>query len=164
MQTQFNLPHTIVDAPKDLIVIGRSTETTPATAAQDIPALWQRVISEGLGPNGLAGAEVHQIYAVYCDYRSDARGPYTMVLGHAVGPEVEVPPGLRRVRIPAGRYLELDLEGDPRQVVWQAWSAINDPTHPLRPRRYIADYECYPVASLRPDFAAVQLRVGLADE
>lgn len=162
MSTTFPLPHTLPTAAADLTVIGRAVRTSAATAAKDIPALWERLMREGPGPEGLPGADPSHLYAVYCDYQSDAHGPYTVVLGYAVDPEAKVPSDLRRVRIPAGRYLALQLRGDPREVVWKAWSAINDPTHPVGPRRYIADFECYPTASLGPDFSVVELRVGLA--
>jgi len=119
----------------DLVIIGLSIRTSPATAMQDIPALWKRFLDDGAG----AGP----IYAVYCDYESDSTGAYTMVLGGEASASAPVPAGRRRVRIPGGTYTLFHADGDPAEVVWKTWLHINTEWTGRDRRRYIADFEKY---------------------
>ena len=119
---------------KDLVIIGLATPTSAARAATDIPAAWQRFAAAGLPPTD------GYTYAVYCDYESDFSGRYTLVLGVAAAPTAPVPEGMRRVRMPIGEYRSIPVEGDPSQVIWQAWAKVNASD---ASRRYIADCERY---------------------
>jgi len=65
----------------DLVVVGWAIRTSAQTASADIPALWQRFSPDPTSPD---------VYAVYCDYETDARSAYTMVLGTAVDQSREV--------------------------------------------------------------------------
>jgi predicted transcriptional regulator YdeE len=125
---------------EDLVIVGPQIRTDPARAAGDIPALWQRFLRDA--PHG------GPIYAVYTDYESDHRGAYTMVLGREDGA------GERRIVIPAGPYARFTVQGDPAQVVWQAWRFINGDWPGRTERRYAADYE-------RHGGAAIEIAVGL---
>lgn len=131
------IEHTVRD--QDLVIIGLAQRTSLATAAQDIPAFWQRFLADEA--QALRRAEGQAIYAVYTDYESDDRGPYTMVLGVAVEPQAPVPAGMRRVRLPHGRYARLVVAGDPREQIGPAWQHINGAWEGRRARRFIADYE-----------------------
>lgn len=141
----------------DLTILGLALRTRPEDAAQDIPALWQRFFAEGVpGKLPALGAEV---YALYCDYEGDHRGAYTLVLGVAVAPDAELPAGMRRVRIPAGRFARFAVSGDPAQVVWQAWSHINGAWANQGERRYTVDFERY--TKLAPGDVTAEICVGL---
>lgn len=127
---------TIHTQPTDLVVHGLALRTSPATAARDIPQHWQRFMAQppiGEGP----------LYAVYCDYESDSRGAYTLVLGRAVAGDTKVPEGLRRVRVPAGACASFRAVGDPTQVIWKTWQHVNEGWPGRAQRRYIADFERY---------------------
>jgi predicted transcriptional regulator YdeE len=93
-------------------------------------------------------------YVVYCDYENDWRGAYTMVLGARCDASAAIPEGMRRVRVPSGRYESIPVQGDPAQVIWRAWMWINEEWQP--PRRYIADVERYDA----PDRAELLLGLG----
>lgn len=130
----------------DLTIIGLALRTRPETAMQDIPALWGRFYQEGLAQR-LAAVE-QNVYAVYCDYERDFRGAYTMVLGMACAADADISDGLRRVRVPAGRFATLAVSGDPAEVVWRGWSQINGEWPDKAQRRYVADFERYRRVSL----------------
>lgn len=122
---------------KDIVVIGLEVRTEPARAFTDIPALWARFARDGVPVNG------REVYAVYCDYEKDGSAPYTMVLGFAVDAATEVPKGLRRVRIPSGRYARFEVKGQPQQALGAAWGFINGAWEQKSSRRFIADAERY---------------------
>ena len=152
----------LFEIPDDLVIIGIALRTSPATAAADIPAFWQRFLQEGI-PAGLPRRnDDASVYAVYCDYESDHRGPYTMVLGVAAGATTPVPAGRRRVRVPQGRYARFVANGDPHQVVWKAWMHINEQWDRRDRRRYLADFERYPADSTSGQEIHADVVVGLA--
>jgi predicted transcriptional regulator YdeE len=113
-----------IDWLDDLVIVGVSTRTSPATAATAIPALWQRFLANPPGPRVERQASDPAVYAVYSDYQSDFRGEYTLTLGVAVEPDAQVPADLRRVRVPRGRFACIHARGDPRDVIWRTWSFI----------------------------------------
>ena len=156
------LSSTHLNATHDRFVVGLPLRTSPATAATDVPATWQRFMQEGWLQKLPQKADDSAIYAVYTDYVSDETGPYTMVLGVSVDRETQVPEGLRRVCIPAGEVASFRVEGDPAEVVWKAWAHVNGPWKERTRRRYVADFERYPLASLTPSSAVVDVTVGLS--
>jgi predicted transcriptional regulator YdeE len=146
---------------RDLTIIGCATRTRPEAAASDIPALWQRFRQEGVAAR-LQASDAF-LYALYCDYESDHRGAYTMVLGVACAADAPVPEGMRRVRVPAGRFARFPVAGNPAEVVWKAWAYINGEGAGAWgrgvERRYIADFERYAKISMTE--AEADLCVGL---
>jgi predicted transcriptional regulator YdeE len=122
----------------ELVVIGLAQRLEASVAATEIPRLWQRFQREHALPRPPGDAAT---YAVYCDYESDWRGAYTLVLGVAAAADAPVPAGMRRVAIPPGRYARFSANGDPAQVIWQTWMHIN--TVWCGARQYLADYERY---------------------
>jgi predicted transcriptional regulator YdeE len=151
------------DSPDDLIILGIALRTSADAAARDIPGFWQRFEQEGIaGRLPRRRGDDGSIYAVYCDYERDARGPYTMVLGVAIDAETEVPAGMRRVRIPAGHYARFVVTGNPAQVIWQAWMYIVGEWEHRHERRYIADYERYAPDAMAGGTVQADIVVGLS--
>jgi predicted transcriptional regulator YdeE len=151
---------TPVDLTADLVVIGLPLRTSPEGAMSDIPAHWQKFMGTNVASRISSQEDDAHVYAVYCDYDSDHRGAYTLVIGFAVAPSTPVPEGLRRVRIPAGRYASFTANGNPAEVIWQTWTHINSSSEE-RARRYIADFERYaPHGS--PTSVVCDVVVGLA--
>lgn len=146
---------------RDLVIIGLAVATSPERAAQDIPAQWQRFFTEQLSNHLPVRQDDPHLYCVYCDYQSDHRGAYTMVLGHAVEPGAAVPQGMRRVRIPTGRYAQLPFDGRPEQVINAGWSFINERWDGRPQRRYIADFERYRLDAMTPEHASGAIAIGI---
>lgn len=126
---------------KEKTIIGISTRTRPETAGQDIAALWGRFVQGAVSMHIRALDSV--IYSVYCEYETDSQGAYTTVLGCEVPPDAPLPPGMKRVVLPAGPYTCFAVQGDPRRAVWDAWTHINSVWSKTRTRRYETDFECY---------------------
>lgn len=146
---------------RDLVVVGLAVATSPGRAAQDIPAHWQRFMVEQVSARIPVRADDAGLYCVYCDYQSDHRGAYTMLLGHAVEPRALVPEGLRRVRIPAGRYAQLPFAGPSQQAIYGAWGFLNERWDGRHQRRYIADFERYEAGAMQPDHVSGQIAIGV---
>ena len=149
-----------VELSDDLVIVGTAMRTSPRTAASDIPALWQRFMQQDLARQLPRRTDDPAVYAVYCDYESDFRGPYTLVLGVAADARADVPEHMRRTRIPSGRYARFHAEGDPTQVIWQTWQHINESWDQRTERRYIADFERYAPESLAGDAVKADVVVG----
>jgi predicted transcriptional regulator YdeE len=80
------------------------------------------------------------VYCVYCEYESDHNGPYTVVIGCAVDPDVAVPEGIKKVTIDAGNFVVCEAKGELPNSVFAAWAEIwNAPLE----RRYQADFDRY---------------------
>lgn len=146
----------------DLVVIGLPLRTSPERAVTEIGPHWQRFMREGIASTIAAKAGDAHLYAVYCDYESDHRGPYTMVLGVAVEPDTVVPPGLRRVRVPVGRYASFAAKGDPAQVIWQTWTYVSSEWKERERRRFIADFERYAPGAMSASSVDADVMVGLS--
>jgi len=149
-------------AEQDLVIVGIAQRIDPAEAATSIPALWGRFMSEAVASKVTSGAlNDGNIYAVYCDYEADHQRPYTMVLGVAVSKTADVPEGMRRVRVPSGKYAAFTAKGDPSAVIWQTWTHINTEWPARNARRYIADYERYPTRAMTPSSVEADVIVGI---
>ncbi|MCP3141567.1 GyrI-like domain-containing protein [Pyxidicoccus xibeiensis] len=143
---------------EDLVILGPALRTSPEQAARDIPAFWQRFMREFLPRLPEAG----DIYAVYCDYESDFRGPYTLVLGVRAGAETPVPDGMRRVLIPRGPYARFMARGDPAQALWRTWAHVWEAWERRGERRYAADYERHARTTVGQGHMEAEVMVGLS--
>jgi len=123
-------------------VIGISVRTTNENgqAGQDIPALWQKFMGEGIIekiPNKVNGT----IYSIYTDYESDHTKPYTTILGCEVSNLDVIPEGMVATTIEAGNYATSTAKGNLEHgVVYQEWAKIwNTDLN----RKYTTDFEIY---------------------
>jgi len=131
-----------------ILIQGIEVRTSPEKASQDIPATWQRFMQGGFLQRLPLKAGSGHLYAVYCNYERDHAGPYTMVIGVPVDDVTSAIPETRTVQIPAGRYAAFHAKGDISKVIWGAWNHINTAWDGRKDRRYVADFERYPLASL----------------
>ncbi|WP_246356976.1 GyrI-like domain-containing protein [Pyxidicoccus fallax] len=143
---------------EELVIIGPALRTSPEQAGQDIPLHWQRFMREHLP----SLKDVHDVYAVYCDYERDHRGPYTMVIGTRVSADAPVPEGLRRVVIPRGEYARFMTRGDPAQAVVRTWAHVWDGWERRGERRYVADFERHAVSAMARGTTEAEVWVGLS--
>jgi predicted transcriptional regulator YdeE len=151
---------TPISLEADLVIVGLPLRTSPARATEDIPKHWQEFMGADIASQVSKKKDDGHVYAVYCDYEADWRGAYTMVLGVAVEPSSPVPPGLRRVRVPAGDYASFRANGSPTDVIWRTWMYINEEWSERGRRRYIADVERYKPGTA-PDAVEADVIVGL---
>ncbi|RVU43112.1 hypothetical protein EA187_12925 [Lujinxingia sediminis] len=138
-------------------LIGLEIRSSHATAWEDIPAFWERVMAENL----LAElGDVSTIYAVYTDYAGDWQAPYTMVLAVACDAEREVPGGMRRVQVPAQTWASATLLDVTPQAVWAGWTEVWERWEDRDRRSYEVDLEIYRFGGEVPQ---VELQIGLEE-
>lgn len=140
-------------------VIGISVRTSNQNgqAAQDIGALWEKFMSEGI-PDQIPNKIDNAIYAVYTDYEGDYTQPYTTLLGCKVASLESIPEGMTGKSFKGGNYLKFNASGDLNKgVVYAEWSKIwkldlN--------RSYTADFEVYGEKAMNPKEASVDIFIA----
>lgn len=123
---------------KSFNIVGIAVRTTNANGQSgiDIPALWDKFISEGIVdkiPNKIDNA----VYSVYTEYEGDFTKPYTTVLGCKVSSLDIIPEGMKGIVIEKGKYIKYTTKAD---QVFEEWTKIWNAD---LPRAYRADYEVY---------------------
>lgn len=145
----------ILEQADALTIIGIELRTSNAEAMHTIPPFWQRFQqSDTLSqlPHRIS-ADLYAVYTHFAHAGRDNGGLYSMVIGAAVPPKAEVPPGLVRVVAPAGRRAVFEVETGRFDKVGETWTTIWQ--HTDLPKSYIADYERYQADG------AIDISVGL---
>lgn len=127
-----------------LKVIGISVRTTNENgqAAQDIPAMWNKFMTEDV-LNKIPNKINSDIYSIYTDYESDYTKPYTTILGCQVSSFDNLPEGFVTKTIDVGNYSKFTVKGDLKQnIVYNKWVNIWNMENQLE-RDYKADFEIY---------------------
>jgi predicted transcriptional regulator YdeE len=141
-------------------VIGIAVRTTNENgqAAQDIPALWNKFMSERILdriPNKID----HSIYCIYTEYEKDYTRPYTTILGCKVENLDSIPEGMIGKTIEESTYTKYVAKGDLMQgVVFAEWTKIWNSD---LDRTYTADFEVYGERSLNPADAEVDIFIAV---
>lgn len=137
-------------------VIGIAIRTTNENnqAAQDIPALWQKFMSENIIeqiPNKIKKT----LYCIYTDYEKDHTKPYTTILGCKVSNLEQIPEGMVGQTFAAGNYEQHTTKGNIMQgIVFEAWLKIWNLDIS---RAFTADFEVYDERTQNPTDAEVDI-------
>ena len=146
--------------PINIIGIAIRTTNENGQAAIDIPALWNRFLSEQIAskiPNKLSD----DVYSVYTDYELDHTKPYTTIIGCRVSGLDEVPEGLTGKAIAEARYTTFVAKGKlSDQIVYNEWLKI---WNAGLPRTFTADFEVYGAAAQHPENAEVEIFIAVED-
>lgn len=123
-----------------IIGIAIRTSNENGQAANDIPLLWNKFMTEGIMekiPNKID----YSIYCIYTDYEKDYTKPYTTILGCRVNNLDAIPAGMIGHTIAEGAYNKRTLNGNILQgLLINEWVKIwNSPIS----RAYTADFEVY---------------------
>jgi len=141
-------------------IVGIAVRTTNEheQAMQDIPALWQKFMAEGIAgqiTNKISDA----IYCVYTDYEKDHTKPYTTILGCSVSSLENVPDGMVGKTIEKANYVKFVAKGDVHKgAVYNAWLNIWQANVQ---RAFTADFEVYDERALNPADAEVDIFVSV---
>jgi predicted transcriptional regulator YdeE len=122
--------------------IGISVRTTnePGHADKDIPALWNKFITEGIAGK-IPDKTDASIYCIYTDYEGDHTKPYTTILGCKVEHLDTIPEGMIAKTIESANYIPFTAKGNILQgAVFNEWTKIWNTD---LPRTYTADFEIY---------------------
>jgi len=147
-------------------VVGIAVRTSNAkemTPEGTIGKQWERLMKEDLLA-AISNKADGNIVALYTEYASDKDGEYTFVLGARVTKAENVPEGMVRKNVPAGRYALFTSEKGPvEKVVVEMWQKVwGTPKNALGgDRAYKTDYEIYDQRARNPADAVVDLYVGI---
>ena len=125
-------------------IAGRTSKAHPAKTS----SLWRRFREEKIATQVVERVN-DAVYALYCEYDSDYRGEYTLVLGCEVPMESlitqETPEAMVVATIPAANYALIDARGKQPDALIDAWA---DVWKSSLKRAYICDFEVHwgPVA------------------
>ncbi|HMI07088.1 MAG TPA: GyrI-like domain-containing protein [Flavobacterium sp.] len=141
-------------------VIGISVRTTNEDnqAAIDIPALWNRFISENIQAK-IPDKTDDSIYSVYTDYEKDFTKPYTTILGCKVSNLDTIPEGMIGRTFEKAVYRHFIAKGNLSQdAVYKKWEEI---WNSGMDRKYTADFEIYGEKSRDFENAEVDIFVAV---
>lgn len=141
-------------------VIGISIRTTNENnqAAQDIPELWNKFMTESVIekiPNKVENA----IYCIYSEYEKDHTKPYTTILGCRVENLSNIPAEMTGLTIEEASYNKYTVKGNILQgLVFEAWTKIWNSNID---RMFTADFEVYDERTQNPENAEVDIYIAV---
>jgi len=141
-------------------VVGISIRTTNENgqSANDIPALWNKFMSEGIMEK-IPGKIDATIYCLYTDYEKDHTKPYTTILGCKVENLDNIPHGMVGKTIGEGKYSKQLAKGNILQgMVFNEWKKIW--TSDLQ-RTFTIDFEVYGEKAQNPQNAEVDIFIAV---
>lgn len=141
-------------------VIGISVKTTNQNgqAAQDIPALWNKFMTEGIA-NQIPNKIDHTIYCIYTEYEKDHTAPYTTILGCKVTNLATVPSGMVGKFFEEAFYKKHTAKGNILQgLVYNEWLKIWSSG---LDRAFTADFEVYGPKAQNPESAEVDIFIAV---
>jgi predicted transcriptional regulator YdeE len=141
-------------------IIGISVRTTNENgqAGKDIPALWNRFISEGIAEK-IPGKTDNSVYCIYTEYEKDHTKPYTTILGCKVADLKNIPAGMVGKTIDEENYSAQTANGNLLQgVVFNEWVKIWNSN---LERIFTADFEVYGEKAQDPENAAVDIFIAV---
>lgn len=141
-------------------VIGISVKTTNQNgqAAQDIPALWNKFMTEGIA-NQIPNKIDHTIYCIYTEYEKDHTAPYTTILGCKVTNLATVPSGMVGKFFEEAFYKKHTAKGNILQgLVYNEWLKI---WNSGLDRAFTADFEVYGPKAQNPESAEVDIFIAV---
>jgi len=141
-------------------IIGISVRTTNENeqSAKDIPAIWNRLLSEEILskiPNKVS----NDIVCVYTDYEKDHTKPYTTILGAIVSNLDLVPEGMTGKTIEGINYEKFTAKGNLAEgIVINEWIKIWNSD--LK-RTFTSDFEIYGENAQNPENAEVDIFITI---
>jgi len=141
-------------------IIGIAVRTTNenSQAAKDIPALWNKFMSENILQQ-IPNKVDNTIYCMYTEYEKDHTKPYTTLLGCKVENLENIPTGMIGKTVKDGNYIKQTVKGNLMQgVIANAWVKIWNANFS---RLYTADFEVYGEKAQNPENAEVDIFIAV---
>ena len=137
-------------------IAGLAVRTTneKGRSSKDIPALWNKFMSEGI-MDKIPDKAGNDLYCIYTDYEKDHTKPYTAFIGCRVNSLEAIPEGLTGKSFAGGSYISLIAKGNLLEgMVFDEWTKIWNSDIP---RAYTADFEIYGEKAKNPEDAEVEI-------
>ncbi len=141
-------------------IIGISVRTTNENnqAAKDIPALWEKFMSQNLLDN-IPDKVDSTLYSIYTDYEKDHTRPYTTILGCKVENLDHIPEGMVGKSFDGGHYIRFTAKGNLEEgLVINEWIKIWNTD---LSRVFTADFEIYGEKAKNPSDAEVDILIAV---
>lgn len=141
-------------------VIGISVRTTNegGQSGQDIPALWNKFLSEGLAAK-IPNKTSQDLICVYTDYEKDHTRPYTTILGCIVDNFDSIPENMTGKVIDGKSYKKFTAKGNLAVgIVFNEWLKIWSSD---LERTFTADFEIYGEKAQNPENAEVDIYIAI---
>lgn len=141
-------------------IIGIDTRTSnqEGKAAQDIPALWNRFLSQNL-MDKIPSKMGTELFCIYTEYEGDHNLPYTTLLGCKVDNLDNVPEGMRGMTFTTQNLKKFTTKGNLQQgVVYNKWLEIWEEG---LDRTYSFDFEVYGEKAQNPEDAEVDIYISV---
>jgi predicted transcriptional regulator YdeE len=141
-------------------IIGITVRTTNENgkSGEDIPALWNKFMSEEI-QHKIPNTVSPDIFCIYTDYEKDHTKPYTTILGCKVQNLDFIPQGMTGKTIESADYEQLIAKGNLSEgVVYNKWLEIwNSDLN----RSFTADFEVYGEKAQNPENAAIEIFIAV---
>ena len=141
-------------------IIGISVRTTneDGQAGQDIPALWNKFMTEGIAEK-IPNKTDNSIYCIYTEYEKDHTKPYTTILGCKVENLDTIPNGMVGKTFEEANYAKHIATGNILQgMVFNEWTKIWNSD---LDRTFTADFEVYGEKAQNPENAEVDIFIAV---
>ena len=141
-------------------IIGISVRTTNENgqSGEDIPALWNKFMTEGIAekiPNKIDNA----LYCVYTEYEKDHTKPYTTILGCLVSSLDFIPAEMTGKTIEKAPYEKFTAKGNLQEnIVFNEWLKIWNSD---LDRSFTSDFEIYGEKAQNPETAEVDIFIAI---
>ncbi|NHF61397.1 AraC family transcriptional regulator [Flavobacteriaceae bacterium TP-CH-4] len=144
--------------PFKLIGISLRTTNENGRAAEEIGALWQQFMANGI-IDRIPNKTDNAVYSLYTDYEGDHTKPYTVLLGCKVTTLETVPDGMVGRSFEGGNYVRITAKGDlTKGLILNQWARIWELD---LQRRYTADFEVFGDKAQNPVDAEVDFLVAV---
>ena len=142
----------------DIIGISVRTTNENGQSAQDIPALWNKFMTEGIQQK-IPGKISEEIFCIYTDYEKDHTKPYTTILGCKVESLDFVPENMVGKTVESAEYEKIIAKGNLNEgIVYNKWLEIwNSDLN----RSFTADFEVYGEKVQDPKNAEVDIYIAI---
>lgn len=141
-------------------VIGISVRTTNENgqSGKDIPALWNKFISEDIAGK-IPNKTSNDIICIYTDYEKDHTKPYTTILGCLVENLDTIPDEMTGKTVEGNHYEKFTAKGNLSEgIVFNEWLKIWSSD---LERAFTADFEIYGEKAQNPENAEVDIYIAL---
>ena len=141
-----------------IVGIDIRTSNEAGQSGQDIPALWQKFLSQNMIekiPSKLSS----EIFCIYTEYDGDHNQPYTTLLGCKVADLDAIPEGMRGMTFTPKKLENFTAKGNLTEgAVWKKWVEIWNKNID---RTYTFDFEVYGKKAQNPEDAEVEIYVSV---
>ncbi|UUW10048.1 effector binding domain-containing protein [Flavobacterium plurextorum] len=142
----------------DIIGISVRTTNENGQSAQDIPALWNKFMTEGIQQK-IPGKISEEIFCIYTDYEKDHTKPYTTILGCKVESLDFVPENMVGKTVEAADYEKIIAKENLTEgIVYNKWLEIWNSD---LDRIFTADFEVYGEKVQDPKNAEVDIYIAI---